>query len=101
METQYRVKKNHSDEEIVDVRGHFVTEVADLGSNTSPFKKQRTLGDCLPSARQAPFITVSFVFDCTFSASLCSGTPFFVFHAISTYIFSKGEKTVKFKVKIF
>jgi len=45
------VKNPHNDEEIVDVRGHFVTEVIDLGSNTSPFKKQRTLGDCLPSTR--------------------------------------------------
>lgn len=41
----------NNDEEIVDVRGEFATEVIELGSNTSPFKKQKTLGDCLPSRR--------------------------------------------------
>lgn len=48
-----RIEVNNppNDEEMVDVRGHFVTEVIDLGSNTSPFKKQKTLGDCLPSTR--------------------------------------------------
>lgn len=49
------VKKNHNDEEIVDVRGHFVTEVIDSGSNTSPFKKQKTLGDCLHSTRNETY----------------------------------------------
>lgn len=48
-----RIKVNnpYNDEEIVDVRGHFVTDVIDLENNTSPFKKQKTLGDCLPSTR--------------------------------------------------
>lgn len=45
------VNNPHNDEESMDVRGHFVTEVIDLGSNTSPFKKQKTLGDCLPNTR--------------------------------------------------
>ena len=47
-----KVNNTHNDEEIVDVRhGHVVTEVIDLENNTSPFKKQKTLGDCLPSTR--------------------------------------------------
>lgn len=41
----------NNDEEIVDVCGEFATEVIELGRNTSPFKKQKTLGDCLPSRR--------------------------------------------------
>ena len=45
------VNNLHNDEEIVDVRGNFVTEVIDLGNNTSPFKRQKTLGDCLQSTR--------------------------------------------------
>ena len=31
----------------MDVRGEFATEVIDLGNNTSPFKKQKVLRDCL------------------------------------------------------
>ena len=36
-----------NDVETVDVRGEFALEVIDLGNNTSPFKKQKVLGDCL------------------------------------------------------
>lgn len=36
-----------NDVETVDVRGEFASEVIDLGNNTSPFKKQKVLGDCL------------------------------------------------------
>lgn len=49
-----------------------------------------------PGSNFPLFITVSFVFDCTSSASLCSGTPFLVFHATSTYILLKGGKRLKF-----
>ena len=36
-----------NDVETVDVRGEFASEVIDLGNNTSPFEKQKVLGDCL------------------------------------------------------
>lgn len=37
-----------SDEEIDDIRGEFSSEVyEDLGKNTSPFKKQKLLDECL------------------------------------------------------
>ena len=36
-----------NDVESENVRGEFASEVIDLGNNTSPFKKQKVLGDCL------------------------------------------------------
>ena len=41
-----------AEEEIVDVRdGRFSSELIDLGNNTSPFKKRKVLGDCLPDMK--------------------------------------------------
>ena len=40
------------EEEVVDVRdGRFSSELFDLGNNTSPFKKQKVIGDCLPDMK--------------------------------------------------